>query len=183
VNGNFNHMQFTGDDFFKDKNVCSIVLELFNSELGTNKVESGLDKDKTADGWIQADRGGDHCRRSSYPEKRKMITFSESRQMMIASSAPFAHELEHSQELCAARRQERREKIVADILRYDPREAVRYPHNGRTQRTTLSIIFFSIYKTQRFQTRSGRTGSAAGVSVCGPPHKLMKQRKRNPCPQ
>src|SRR5215469_3901027 len=28
VNGNFNHMQFTGDDFFKDKNVCSIVLEL-----------------------------------------------------------------------------------------------------------------------------------------------------------
>src|SRR4029077_12706185 len=25
VNGNFNHMQFTGDDFFKDKNVCSIV--------------------------------------------------------------------------------------------------------------------------------------------------------------
>src|SRR5262249_53004097 len=24
VNGNFNHMQFTGDDFFKDKNVCSI---------------------------------------------------------------------------------------------------------------------------------------------------------------
>ena len=26
VNGNFNHMQFTGDDFFKDKNVCSIVL-------------------------------------------------------------------------------------------------------------------------------------------------------------
>ena len=38
VNGNFNHMQFTGDDFFKDKNVCSIVLELPNSELGTNKV-------------------------------------------------------------------------------------------------------------------------------------------------
>ena len=33
VNGNFNHMQFTGDDFFKDKNVCSIVLELPNSEL------------------------------------------------------------------------------------------------------------------------------------------------------
>jgi Domain of unknown function (DUF4331) len=25
VNGNFNHMQFTGDDFFADKNVCSIA--------------------------------------------------------------------------------------------------------------------------------------------------------------
>ena len=33
VNGNFNHMQFTGDDFFKDKNVCSIVLE--TSQLRT----------------------------------------------------------------------------------------------------------------------------------------------------
>src|SRR5262249_42469348 len=33
VNGNFNQMQFTGDDFFKDKNVCSIVIELPNSEL------------------------------------------------------------------------------------------------------------------------------------------------------
>ena len=38
VNGNFNQMQFTGDDFFKDKNVCSIALEIPNSELGTNKV-------------------------------------------------------------------------------------------------------------------------------------------------
>ena len=33
VNGDLNDMQFTGDDFFTDKNVCSIVLELPNSEL------------------------------------------------------------------------------------------------------------------------------------------------------
>src|SRR5215831_11659644 len=38
VNGNFNQMQFTGDDFFKDKNVCSIVIELPNSALGNNEV-------------------------------------------------------------------------------------------------------------------------------------------------
>ena len=31
ANGLFNKMQFTGDDFFKDKNVCSIVVELPNS--------------------------------------------------------------------------------------------------------------------------------------------------------
>jgi hypothetical protein len=36
--GNFNHMQYTGDDFFKDKNVCGIVLELSNSELRSNDV-------------------------------------------------------------------------------------------------------------------------------------------------
>src|SRR5580704_5172457 len=59
VNGNFNHMQFTGDDFFTDKDVCSIVLEVPNAALGTNAVGIwARTVDKTADGWIQADRGG-----------------------------------------------------------------------------------------------------------------------------
>ena len=52
-------MQFTGDDFFADKNICGIVLELPNSALGTNEV--GLwarTLDKTGEGWSQADRGG-----------------------------------------------------------------------------------------------------------------------------
>ena len=59
ANGLFNKMQFTGDDFFADKNVCSIVLELPNSALGNKEV--GLwarTLDKTGEGWIQADRGG-----------------------------------------------------------------------------------------------------------------------------
>src|ERR1700686_52495 len=36
--GALNNLQFTGNDFFADKNVCSIVLELPNSELGTKPV-------------------------------------------------------------------------------------------------------------------------------------------------
>src|SRR5215471_21640536 len=57
--GNFNQMQFTGDDFFKDKSVCSIVLEVPNSELGSNEVGIwARTLEKTGDGWIQADRGG-----------------------------------------------------------------------------------------------------------------------------
>src|SRR6266481_3004595 len=58
VKGNFNHMQFTGDDFFTDKDVCSIVLELPNWALGTNAAGIwARTVDKTAGGWIQADRG------------------------------------------------------------------------------------------------------------------------------
>src|SRR5438445_13693302 len=56
--GNFNQMQFTGDDFFADKDVCSIVLELPNSTLGADQV--GLwarTVEKTQDGWSQAERG------------------------------------------------------------------------------------------------------------------------------
>src|SRR5258707_13411959 len=56
--GALNDLQFTGDDFFIDKDVCSIVLEMPNSALGLKRV--GLWA-RTLDGasgiWVQADRG------------------------------------------------------------------------------------------------------------------------------
>jgi Domain of unknown function (DUF4331) len=65
-------MQFTGDDFFKDKNVCSIVLELPNLELGTNKVGIwARTVDKTGGGWIQADRGGRPLQAVFLPGEKK----------------------------------------------------------------------------------------------------------------
>src|SRR5262249_25324876 len=51
ANGLFNKMQFTGDDFFADKNVCSIVVELPNSDLGSNG------------GGTLDSHGGQNCRR------------------------------------------------------------------------------------------------------------------------
>src|SRR5262249_10839431 len=57
--GLFSKMQFTGADFFADKNVCGIVLELPNSALGNTEV--GLwarTLDQAGEGWVQADRGG-----------------------------------------------------------------------------------------------------------------------------
>ena len=38
VAGALNNLQFTGDDFFADKDVCSIVLEVPNSILGPKEV-------------------------------------------------------------------------------------------------------------------------------------------------
>lgn len=56
--GALNNLQFTGDDFFTGKDVCSIVLEVPNYALGSGKV--GL-WHRTVDGasgkWVQADRG------------------------------------------------------------------------------------------------------------------------------
>jgi len=51
--GALNDLQFTGDDFFIDKNVCSIVLELPNSALGHKEV--GLwarTLDGAGGGWV-----------------------------------------------------------------------------------------------------------------------------------
>jgi len=36
VEGAKNNLRFTGDDFFADKDVCSIVIEVPNSDIGTN---------------------------------------------------------------------------------------------------------------------------------------------------
>lgn len=59
VMGALNKLQFTGDDYFADKDVCSIVLEIPNSALGPGRVGLWC---RTMDGatgkWVQADRGG-----------------------------------------------------------------------------------------------------------------------------
>src|SRR3989449_7805089 len=59
--GALNNLQFTGDDFFADQDVCSIVLELPHSALGPKAVglwhRTLVPADGAGGGWIQADRG------------------------------------------------------------------------------------------------------------------------------
>ena len=58
VEGALNNLQFTGDDYFAEKDVCSIVLEVPNSALGSTTMGLWV---RTLDGasgkWVQADRG------------------------------------------------------------------------------------------------------------------------------
>ena len=71
ADGLFNNMQFTGDDFFADKDVCSIVLELPNSALGTNEVGIWA---RTLDGMAKAGSRqtavDDPCKRSFSPGRK-----------------------------------------------------------------------------------------------------------------
>jgi hypothetical protein len=61
VAGALNNLQFTGEDFFADKNVCAIVLELPNSALGAKEVglwaRTLIRASSAGGGWVQADRG------------------------------------------------------------------------------------------------------------------------------
>jgi hypothetical protein len=173
VNGNFNHMQFTGDDFFKDKNVCSIVLELPNSELGTNKVGIwACTVDKAAEGWIQADRGG--------RPMQAVFLVGEQREAYLSGEPAnddrfigvFAHELEHSGGYTAEDATDIARKLLPDILSYDPREPGRYPRNGRTLTDDVVDVFLAIY------TNGKVTGDKVGphsdllddFPYLGPPH-------------
>jgi hypothetical protein len=95
--GNFNQMQFTGDDFFADKNVCGIVIELPNSALGRNEVGIwARTVDNTGEGWVQADRGARPL--------QAVFLVGEEREAYLSGEpanddrfiSVFAHELEHT---------------------------------------------------------------------------------------
>src|SRR5206468_6353219 len=61
VLGVLNSFQFTTGDFFADKDICSIVLEVPNSLLGPKEVglwaRTLIPAGSDGGGWIQADRG------------------------------------------------------------------------------------------------------------------------------
>jgi len=172
VNGNFNHMQFTGDDFFKDKNVCSIVMELPNSELGTNKTGIwARTVDKTEEGWVQADRGGRPLQAVFLPGEKKddyLLGEPADDDRFIGA---FAHELEHSGGYAPQDAKSVARKLLPDILRYDPQEAVRYPHNGRTLTDDVVDHFFSIYKNTTITDKVGpHQNLLPEFPYVGPPH-------------
>ena len=173
VNGNFNHMQFTGDDFFKDKNVCSIVIELPNSALGTRAVGIwARTVDKTADGWVQADRGGRPL--------QAVFLVGEQREAYLSGEPAnddrfigvFAHELEHTGGYSPEDAASVARKLLPDILSYDFRRPVSFPHNGRTLTDDVVDVFFSML------TNGKVTGDKVGphsdlldeFPYLGPPH-------------
>ena len=145
ANGLFNEMQFTGDDFFKDKNVCSIVLELPNSALGSNEV--GLwarTVDKTGEGWIQADRGGRPMQAVFLPGEQREAYLCEEPANDDRFIGVFAHELEHAGGYAPEDAKGLARKLLPDVLPYDPRRPASYPQNGRTLIDDVVDPFFSL---------------------------------------
>lgn len=131
--GALNEFQFTGDDFFADADVCSIVLELPNGELGDGEVAlwhrtlvpSGTN-------WSQVERG---ARTQLVPflvpnEEKDAYVGSEP-----ADDARFVGVLGHSLEHIGGYSPEEAERVAGnllpDIIRYDPKRPVAYPDNGR----------------------------------------------------
>jgi hypothetical protein len=132
--GALNGFQFTGEDFFADKDVCSIVLELPNTELGANQV--GLWQQTlvraNGGGWVQVDRGA----------RAQQVTFllpneikSEYLAGEPADDARFVesivHVLEHAGGYSPEEARRLAEPMLPDILPYDPQRPVSYPDNGR----------------------------------------------------
>src|SRR5436309_13825391 len=172
ANGLFNKMQFTGDDFFADKNVCSIVLELPNSALGSNEVGFwARTVDKTGEGWVQADRGARPL--------QAVFLVGEEREAYLGGEPAnddrfigvFAHELEHTGGYTPEEAKAVARKLLPDILSYHPREPARFPNNGRTLTDDVVDLFFSIYANRNVTDKVGPHGDLLNeFPYLGPPH-------------
>src|SRR5258706_7714921 len=163
--GALNDLQFTGDDFFIDKDVCSIVLEIPNSALGPKRV--GLWA-RTLDGaggvWVQTDRG-------ALPAQAVFLVGSE-RDGYHASEpandarfiAVFAHALEHTGGYSPEEARRVAGTLLPDILFYDPTRPASFPSNGRTLTDDAADAFLAIL-----------TNGKGSSDKVGPPPDLLAE--------
>jgi hypothetical protein len=171
--GALNGLQFTGDDFFIDKDVCSIVLEIPNSSLGPKRVGLwGRTLDGASGVWVQADRG-------ALPAQAVFLVGSE-RDGYHASEpandarfiAVFAHSLEHAGGYAPEQARRVAESLLPDILPYDPTRPASFPGNGRTLTDDAADAFLAVL------TNGKVTGDKVGPHIdlltefpyIGPPH-------------
>jgi hypothetical protein len=150
--GALNDFQYTGDDFFADADVCSMALELPNSELGDGAV--GLwhrTRVRGDDGnWTQIERG---ARTQLVPflvpnEEKDAYVGSEP-----ADDARFVDVLAHSLEHIGGYSTEEARRVAGtllpDMLRYDPARPVSYPDNGRLLTDDVGDLNVGIFTNGR----------------------------------
>jgi hypothetical protein len=146
--GALNNLQFTGHDFFTDKDVCSIVLEVPNSALGPGTAGLWMRVLVPADGgragWVQVERGG-------RPQIGVFLAGDARAAYQAAEPADdsrfvavFAHALEHTGGYAPEDAQRAAGKLLPDILLYDPSRPAAYPSNGRTLTDDATAFFLPI---------------------------------------
>lgn len=143
--GTINNFQYSGRDFFTDKDVCSIVLELPNFALGSEQI--GLwarTVDGTSGSWIQADRG-------ARPAQSIFLTGDAKEAYLAAEPADdarfvavFAHSLEHSGGYAPDAASRIAATLLPDIMRFAPGQPASYPSNGRALQDDVLDPFLSM---------------------------------------
>jgi hypothetical protein len=172
--GALNNLQFTGDDFFADKDVCSIAIEVPNSELGGQNLGIwARTLDNVGGKWIQADRG-------ARPQQAVFLTGAENADYLAGEPADdarfvavFAHSLQHAGGYTPQDANLVAGRLLPDILPYDPRRPACFPNNGRTLTDDAVDVFLAILTNGKVTgDRVGPHGDLLGeFPHLGPPHK------------
>jgi hypothetical protein len=173
VNGALNNLQFTGDDYFADKDVCCIVLEVPNSALSSKNMGLWVRTlDGTSGKWVQADRG-------ARPNQTPFLAGEQNAAYLAAEPANdarfvpvFAHALEHAGGYTPADAMRVAGTLLPDVLHYDPTRPASFPDNGRTLTDDVVDFFLPILTNGKVtQDKVGpHTDLLAGFPYVGPPH-------------
>ena len=173
--GALNEFQFTGDDFFADKDVCSFVLEMPNHALGSGQVAMWhRTLVPNGDGtWTQADRGARPSQTVFFnpgEEKPAYLAGEPSTDDRFVDS--FAHVLEHSGGYSPDDAKRVARTLLPDVLPYVPGRPAGYPENGRALTDDVGDHFVTVF------TNGKVTGDDVGphsdllseFPYVGPPH-------------
>src|SRR5580704_14171916 len=172
--GALNNLQFTGDDFFADKDVCSIVLEVPNTALGGKRIGLWARTLMDAGGvWVQADRGG-------LPAQAVFLVGGDERDAYLAGEpaedarfvAMFAHALEHAGGYTPEEARRVAGTLLPDVLSYDSTRPASFPVNGRTLTDDAADAFLAVLTNGRVTGDKVEAHSdlLAEFPYLGPPH-------------
>ena len=176
VVGVLKDFKFTGDDFFADKDICSVVLEVPNAALGSKEVglwvRTLVPADGAGGGWVQADRG-------ARPSQTPFLTGEQNEAYRAGEPAEddrfvavFAHSLEHTGGYAPEAAKRAAQGLLPDVMRYDPSRPASYPQSGRALRDDVVDGFLTILTNGKVKGDGvGPHGDLlAEFPYLGPPH-------------
>jgi len=178
--GALNNLQFTGSDFFADKDVCSIVLEVPNSVLGNKEVALwARTLDGTSGSWVQADRGARSAQSVFLPGDERDAYLAGAPADDARFISAFAHSLEHAGGYSPEEARRVAGTLLPDILRFDPKRPASYPKNGRLLTDDVSDYFLSVLTNGKITTDKVGPHSdlLSEFPYVGPPHKAAATRQ------
>jgi hypothetical protein len=180
VEGALSNFQFTGKDFFADKDISSIVLELPNAVLGSKQV--GLwarTLIQVGGSWVQADRG-------ARPSQTPFLSGDQNEAYRAGEPANdarfvnhFAHALEHTGGYTPDEAKRVAGTLLPDLLRYDPTRPASFGVNGRALRDDVADAFLAILTNGKVtDDKTGPHGDLLDeFPYLGPPHDTSRQSK------
>jgi hypothetical protein len=174
VQGALNGLKFTGQDFFADKNVASIVLEVPNSKLGSKMNLWNRTLDGASGSYVQADR---NARASQEPflggdEKSAYITGEPAQDARFVPV--FAHSLQHTGGYTPEEATRVAATQLPDVLPYELGREASYPTNGRALTDDVEAYFLPVLTNGKV-TGDGlkpHTDLLAEFPYVGPPHNV-----------
>lgn len=173
VEGAKNKLQFTGNDFFADKDVCSIVIEMPNSALAAHDLHLwARTLAPSGEGWIQVERGARPAQAVILVEEKDAYLTGEPADDERFLAA-FAHALEHTGGYAPAEARRVAGTLLPDFLCYDPTHPASFPDNGRTLTDDAFDSFIRILTNGKVtEDKVGPHGDLIPeFPYVGPPHR------------